>query len=124
MNQMSEHYKAKYGAWAGNPAGHKPDLTRCCEPVWTKDRWSRETQCSRPRGHGPGGAYCKQHDPAAVKARSAASTARYNEQFNKQRYNSHGRTFYDALVAIANGHNDARGLAQEVIDKFNAGMHR
>jgi hypothetical protein len=119
--EKSEHYDEKYGAWAGFPQGHKPDFTRCCETVWNRERFSRHYQCTKPRGHGPDGAYCKQHDPAAVKARDEASRARHNAKWNKERYQWYGRTFFDALVKIAEGHNDARGLAQEVIDEFKRG---
>ena len=114
-------YKNKYGAWAGNPEGHAPDLARCCEEVWSNERWPRATQCSRKRGHGPDGAYCKQHDPEAVKARQAASDAKYNAEFNKRRYELHGRKFFDVLKVIADGHNDPRTLARETIDEFMKG---
>lgn len=122
MAGQSTHYAEKYGAWAGFPKGHSPNFTRCCEKVFG-DRTSPPGgyQCLRPRGHGPDGAYCKQHDPAAVKARQAASTAKYNAQMNQERYGWHGRSFYNVLVQIAEGHNDARGLAQEAIDEFKKG---
>jgi len=128
MERSPEHreksplYPDKYGAWAGFPRGNKPDYARCCERVFG-DRSSPPGghQCQRPRGHGPDGAYCKQHDPDAVKARNAASTARYNEKRNRERYQWYGREFFDALVKIAEGHNDARGLAQQVIDDFKKG---
>jgi len=124
MTEKSEHYKKRYGNWGGRPNGDAPDYSKCCHEVFPSERGAIHHQCFRPRGHGPDGAYCKQHDPAAVKARNKASTARYNEQFNKERYKWHGRAFFDALVLIAEGHNDARGLAQEVIDKFNEGAQR
>ncbi len=49
-----------YGRWAGNPNGILEDVTRCVEAVYGhRDYHSR--QCSRTRGHGPDGLYCKQH---------------------------------------------------------------
>lgn len=123
-HKQSPHYKKKYGAWAGNPEGRAPDYALCCEEVWTRERWARHHQCSKKRGYGPDGAYCKQHDPATVKARSDAVDARYREKWNKGRYEIYGRTFFDVLLKIAEGHNNARGLAQEAIDSFKAGeMH-
>lgn len=113
------HYKEKYGAWAGFPAGHKPDLSRCCEAVWSRERWSRQYQCTKPRGYGPDGAYCKQHDPQAVKARRAAADTRGKIAWRKRMLEAHGSSFFDALTKIAEGHNDARGLAQEIVDRFN-----
>jgi hypothetical protein len=114
-------YPKSYGAWAGNLQGDAPDYTRCCARVWSSERFSRAHQCQRKRGHGPDGAYCKQHDPAALEARKKATEARYNERFNEERYQWHGREFFNALVKIAEGHNDPRGLAREIIDAFKAG---
>lgn len=122
--EKSSLYKAEYGAWAGFPKGHAPDHTRCCEQVFPNERGALHHQCSKPRGHGPDGAYCKQHDPEAVKARSAANATRSRDKWNNERYRWHGHTFFDALLKIAEGHNDARGLAQEVIDEFKKGEHR
>lgn len=121
--KQSPLYKEKYGAWAGFPKGHAPDFKLCCEQIFPGKRGPMHHQCNKPRGHGPDGAYCNQHNPAAVKARQVASTARYNEKLNKERYQWHGRTFFTALLKIAEGHNDARGLAQEVIDEFKKGEH-
>jgi hypothetical protein len=116
-----KRYQKAYGAWAGLPKGNPPDYSRCCEEVHSRDRWTKFYQCTKPRGHGPDGAYCKQHDPAAVQARRTASDARWNEKWNAERYQWHARSFFDALVKIAEGHNDARGLAQEVIAEFKSG---
>ena len=122
MTEPSQHYPEAYGTWAGNPKGIAPDFKRCCAVVYEREsRWPRPYQCQKARGHGPDGAYCKQHDPAAKEARRAASNARYREKYNRERYQWYGREFFDVLKKIADGHNDARGLAQETIDKFNAG---
>lgn len=111
-------YPKSYGAWAGNPKGQEPDLTRCCAKVWSKDSWSREGQCNRKRGYGPDGAYCRQHDPKVAAERRKQVDERYQEKRRARMMEVHGKTFYDALVEIAAGNNDARGLAREVIDKF------
>ena len=37
---------------------YQEDRTRCARGIYGK--WTT-TQCSRPRGHGEGGEYCKQH---------------------------------------------------------------
>lgn len=119
-----QHYKKTYGSWAGSSAGHKPDFTRCCEAVWSNERWSRETQCARKCGHGPDGAYCKQHDPAAKAAREAKQKAEYEAKWQVRRKEIHGARFFATLEKIAAGHNDARGLAQAVIDEFNTAGRR
>lgn len=112
-------YPKKYGAWAGNPEGQTPDYDRCCMEVWSKDRWSRASQCGRKRGHGPDGAYCAQHDPRVAQKRTRDAAARADASWQRRRYEFNGKSFYDVLVKIAGGHNDPRGLAQEVIDTFN-----
>lgn len=52
----------RFGAWAGNPEGTPEDVTRCIEEIWNiGSRGWIPHQCSRKRGHGPDGLYCKQH---------------------------------------------------------------
>lgn len=55
----------RYGQWAGNEKGTPEDLTRCVVEVWSKGAF-RSRQCSRKRGYGPGGLYCKQHAKTAM----------------------------------------------------------
>lgn len=50
----------RYGVWAGDPVGRKEDRERCAEQVPNPPSWSG-AQCSRKRGHGPGGEFCKHH---------------------------------------------------------------
>jgi hypothetical protein len=50
----------RYGTWAGKPDGHPEDLARCIESVYVHGRYV-PAQCSRNRGHGPDGEFCKQH---------------------------------------------------------------
>ena len=47
-----------YGQWPGNPKGEREDKLRCVESVATGFIY---LQCSRKRGHGKDGLYCKQH---------------------------------------------------------------
>ena len=49
-----------YDLWTGNPKGIPEDKTQCVEAVYDSTRW-HQRQCSRKRGHGPNGEYCKQH---------------------------------------------------------------
>ncbi len=58
---MSDELRV-YGQWAGNPTGIREDVTRCVAEV--SDGWIFR-QCTRKRGHGPGGLYCKQHGQRA-----------------------------------------------------------
>lgn len=110
-----DHYKAKYGDWAGNPNGHKPDYSRCCEEVYEQGRGMMTHQCARKAKHGPDGAYCKQHDPAAVKAREDLASAKYAAQRRAERPRWYAKKMLEALKLIADGHNDPRSLAAEIV---------
>lgn len=115
-------YPEAYGQWAGNPNGQAPDYSRCCHEVGrAMGRWTSFGQCSNKRGFGPDQAYCKIHDPEAIRKRQEKSDLAYKTKYNKERYRFHGYVFFDALRKIADGHNDARGLAQEVIAEFKRG---
>ena len=73
-------------------------------------------QCSRSAKVGD---RCRQHDPAAIEARQAKADARYRAERAVRKIELNGRVFLGALRKIAAGHNDARGLAQEAVDKFD-----
>jgi hypothetical protein len=117
--RQNQDYKARYGAWAGFPEGHKPDFERCCEEVSNGTRGALYHQCFRKRGYGPGGAYCKQHDPATVQAKRDAWEAKYRKQqaIDDRRYaiQSAGERMLAALHKIANGDNDPRSTAREAL---------
>jgi len=49
-----------YDDCATNPGGTPEDTTRCVKTVINWYGWHM-VQCSRKRGHGPNGEYCKQH---------------------------------------------------------------
>jgi len=49
-----------YDSWAGNPKGTPEDPTRCIAEVRDFTGW-HYLQCSRKRGYGPNGLFCKQH---------------------------------------------------------------
>lgn len=56
--------KRRYGVWAGNENGQAENTTRCIAEVAPECGWTHH-QCSRKRGHGPNGLYCKQHGKKA-----------------------------------------------------------
>ncbi len=60
MTPDGEPGKRRYGIWAGSPKGQPEDLNCCVESVYGTGRYIN-SQCSRKRGHGPNGEYCKQH---------------------------------------------------------------
>lgn len=121
---MTSLHKEKYGAWSGNPKGRPPIMDKCCVEVWSTDKFSMSSQCSRKRGYGPESAYCKVHDPAYVKEKREAQDRAYNEKMNKLRYQWHGKEFFGVLEKIAQGHNDPRSLATETIDRFKSGEEK
>ena len=48
-----------YGIWAGNPNGILEETNKCIEAVFGSFLYTH--QCTRKRGHGKDGLYCKQH---------------------------------------------------------------
>ena len=51
----------RYGVWPGYPQGRAEDPCRCIEEISPAAGSWIPRQCSRKRGHGPDGLYCKQH---------------------------------------------------------------
>jgi len=111
----SAHLKA-YGAWAGNPNGWPADAEKCCVEVC--HGIARHAQCTRPRGHGPEQAYCKQHDPAAQAARDKAAREKYEKEMFAKRLEWGGPTFFMALCKIADGDNNPRQTAIDAIKGY------
>ncbi len=68
--------------------------------------------------------YCATHNPPAVVARNAASTARMNAETAKRQkgwaLERLGRDAIAALRIIAAGHNDPRALAAETLADFDS----
>lgn len=121
--ELTSLHKEKYGDWAGKPKGNPPRPARCVVEVYPKTGFPVVPhQCGNNRGFGPEGAYCKQHDPAAVAAREAQSEARYNAKTNEERKKWWGPRFLAALEAIEAGHNDPRTLATELLTEFRKGQ--
>lgn len=105
-------YQKTYGAW-GTPA----DKTRCCARVFDG---FHSHQCRR--SHQPNSEYCKTHDPARVAERLAKSQRKWQDRVNAQQAQWHGLEFLRVLRQIAEGHNDARVLAQRVIKKYEKSL--
>jgi hypothetical protein len=55
-----ENGKRRYGVWAGNPQGTLENKERCIVEVANPPSWTT-VQCSRKRGYGRNGEFCKQH---------------------------------------------------------------
>ena len=53
--------KRIYGQWSGNKKGSEEDETRCIAKVWNRWNGMVSSQCSRKRGYGKNGLFCKQH---------------------------------------------------------------
>ena len=107
-------------SWYGRYSNIKADLNRCCAKIYHAT-WASSLQCARKNGHGPHGAYCKQHDPVAVKAKDEARRAKYKaERDKKERVHVFQSDCIAAIRKIAEGHNDPRGLAQDIIAKMEA----
>lgn len=120
---LTSLHKPRYGDWAGNRAGQKPDPALCCEEVWPPGGAMIPSQCAKSRGHGPEAAYCAVHAPEAVAARRAASQAAYEAKWEPDRIRAARAqatpSLIAALQAIAAGHNDPRTLATETLATLN-----
>jgi hypothetical protein len=114
---LSTLHQPSYGGWAGNPSGHKADPSRCCQEVY-EGTLRHFSQCARKRGHGPEEAYCKQHSPEVVAARSKASREKWDKKFSDQSLKWAGPKFFAALCKIADGDNDPRQTALEAIKGY------
>ncbi len=51
----------RYDKSALNPRGKREDVIRCIEEVSEPPSYWHSHQCTRKRGHGKDGLYCKQH---------------------------------------------------------------
>ena len=58
---MTDTKQRRYGQWAGNPRGNAEDVTWCIKEVCDYSCSMIPYQCTRKRGHGRDGLYCKQH---------------------------------------------------------------
>lgn len=113
--ELRAQYPKSYGA-SYRPI--KPDYARCADSVHDRNGM-HSYQCSRKNGHGPHGAWCKQHDPVAVKAKRDARDAKWSAEWaEKARQRDFARECQEAIRKIASGHNDPRGLAQDIIDRL------
>lgn len=116
---MSSFHKKAYGKWGGNPNGRPPDLSKCAAEIRNNYRLY---QCTRARGHGPEQAFCKMHDPERIAQREAERKAKFDAEYaaarERSKLNAFAQKAIDALRSIANGHNDPRSLASEIIAEF------
>lgn len=99
-------------------------VPRCQEPsvreVWSN--WPRYHQCYN-QARFPAGdpRWCKVHNPEEVKARDVAAKEKWDADWNRRRVEIWGPKFKAVLQQVADGHNDARRLAQELLDEFEKG---
>lgn len=119
MTEHTPEFLAQYPAIYGSPwIGNRPDYTRCAQRV-ANSTISGQHQCTRPNGHGPHGAWCKQHDPAAREARDKARADKWRAEYAVQkRDRDFTREAREAVQQIADGHNDPRGLCAEIIKRW------
>lgn len=118
MTELTSYHRKGYGSNTFERV--PPDPERCAEMVSDRDtRWPRFHQCRFKRGYGPEGAFCKIHDPEAKRRRDAEKEARWKREHRARMRGACGPKFLDALRRIADGHNDPRGLAREIVDEFD-----
>ncbi len=89
------------------------DPSRCKAGVWSKEQWSRYSQCSRKAIND---GWCKVHHPDAVSERLQASNARYAKEARQSAMGWYGERFLAALVKIRDGDNDPRETARLALE--------
>lgn len=111
--------RARYPAYYGTLAFRRaPDYARCCERVYRSGA-ALSHQCARANGHGPGGAYCKHHDPDRAQARQEARHAAGKAQSDREsaiRALEAERTPLIRLIAA--GCDDARALCRDWCERM------
>jgi hypothetical protein len=60
VGKRNKSGELRFGQWAGNPKGIAERKTDCIAEVHDSPSFLFY-QCSRKRGHGPNGEFCKQH---------------------------------------------------------------
>lgn len=92
----------------------------CRASVHRRDGWGF-SQCTKAGKHqdADGVWWCEIHEPTREAARQKETDARQDAAYQKRRrehkYGYSGEKLRDALRLIANGHNDPRALAIEVL---------
>lgn len=122
---MTPEFKAQYREGYGIRGAQRPNYTRCAENVWERGRGFNAAQCSRKNGHGPHGAWCKQHDRDAIKARDDARRAKWDA--DKAAAKIQRDLIAERLTIIqqiADGHNDARALCTDYLRRLAEAEHK
>ena len=89
------------------------DPARCKAGIWSKERWSRYSQCQRKT---VADGWCKQHSPDVEAARRAASQAKHDIAGRKWAMGFYGERFMAALIKIRDGDNDPRETARLALE--------
>jgi hypothetical protein len=120
MTEYSDEFKAHFRPEYGHGSYCKrPDFARCADSVYLGSVWHGSKQCSRKNGHGPDGAFCKQHDPVALAAKRVAEEAAWKREWDqKARESAFTSESKAAIRAIAEGHNDPMTLAREILARY------
>ena len=120
MTEYSDEFKAQYPKSYGPFFRCRtPDYARCAKSVHDGGRTVTSSQCRRKNGHGPEGAWCKQHDPHAVAAKRVAMEAAWRQEWDaKARESAFTAESKKAIRAIADGHNDPMTLAREILARY------
>lgn len=119
--QVSPPFVSRYMA----KSGHNPD--RCCASVASGGGSFYSHQCSRKPVSWFGAlGYCKAHDPLLQKQKREARYKAWDDEYRRKadlrkaeaRRAELGVEAAAALRSIADGHNDPRSLASEILAKY------
>jgi hypothetical protein len=92
------------------------DLT-CETDVWPRVGWPRSHKCGRKAvaKSEDGKPVCKIHSLEYREKAAKAAEIRDIQSLAEISYSWHGKSFFDALLQIAQGHNNPRERAREAI---------
>lgn len=113
-------YQKTYGRY-----NVKPDFSRCAESVWGggalfQSQCKRKAVCDPDENGNP--TTCKQHSEAARSERRAMIEAKRSAGMAHFKMRNMAPRMRDALQQIADGHNDPRALAKEVLEKLKGDL--
>lgn len=120
---LRPEYQHGYGHWFSL---RKPDFDRCCVEVYDGSRGGGHYQCSRKAKFDPDWTgkptRCRMHSRAKEAEKAEAARIKAEEDAarwaRKRQISSAQREALVLIEKIAAGHNDPRGAALELIEKY------
>lgn len=119
MTENSSEFLAEYQK-SYSKYNKQPDFGKCAQAIF-QDIWMGAKQCTRKNGHGPHGAWCKQHDPEAVNAQRRAQEAKWRREWDAKKLDATLRAEALTIIRqISEGHNDPASLCRDWCNRWDS----